>query len=203
MQVSFCTKRSHLTASILEGGLKPFERARGSSLFEHMAKNESALTEFNEMMVNHTSLLMKKLVKTYNGFESLSDGVLVDVGGVEHVGGDMFDAVPQGHAILLKWILHDWSDEQCVEILKNCKKALPKDGKVIIVESIMPREISETDLATKVILHMDVVMMAKTIGGKERTKEEFDYLAMEAGFKLPKISYGAYANWILELYKEE
>lgn len=104
---------------------------------------------------------------------------------------------------MIKWILHDWSDEQCVEILKNCKKALPKAGKVIIVESIVPREISETDLATKNSLCFDVGMMCATFGGKERTKEEFDVLAMEAGFKLPKIIYGAYSYWILELCKEE
>lgn len=81
IQVSFLTKSSQLTASILEGGAKPFERANGMSIFGHMTKNESIQTQFNEVMLNHTSIVMKKLLKTYNGFESLSDGVLVDVGG--------------------------------------------------------------------------------------------------------------------------
>ncbi|KAF8098614.1 hypothetical protein N665_0262s0002 [Sinapis alba] len=225
---------SQLTASILEGGARPYERAFGALIFKNMNKNENMHTEFNDVMLNQTSLLMKKILKTYDGFDSLSGGVLVDVGGglganlalilsrlpqlrgvnfdlphvvseapkihgVEHVGGDMFDEIPQGQAIFMKCILHDWNDDQCVEILKNCKKALPKTGRVIIVESIIPREISETDLATKNALCYDVAMMCATQGGKERTKEEFKVLAMEAGFNLPNIIYGAYSYWIIEL----
>lgn len=103
---------------------------------------------------------------------------------------------------MIKWILHDWNDDQCVAILKNCKKALPKNGKVIIIEYIMPREIYETDLATKNSLFYDVGIMCATQGGKERTKEEFEVLAMKAGFNLPNIIYGAYSFWILELYAD-
>ena len=103
---------------------------------------------------------------------------------------------------MIKWILHDWNDDQCVAILKNCKKALPKIGKVIIIEYIMPREISETDLATKNSLFYDVGIMCATQGGKERTKEEFEVLAMKAGFNIPNIIYGAYSFWILELYAD-
>uniref|UniRef100_A0A0D3DKS0 O-methyltransferase C-terminal domain-containing protein n=1 Tax=Brassica oleracea var. oleracea TaxID=109376 RepID=A0A0D3DKS0_BRAOL len=46
-----------------------------------MEKNENIRAEFNEAMLNHTSIVMKKILKTYNGFNSLSGGVLVDVGG--------------------------------------------------------------------------------------------------------------------------
>ncbi|KAK8957828.1 Caffeic acid 3-O-methyltransferase [Platanthera zijinensis] len=45
--------------------------------------------------------------------------------GVEHIGGDMFDMIPSGGTILLKWILHNWNDEQYLAILKNCPRALP------------------------------------------------------------------------------
>ncbi|KAH9685698.1 Flavone 3'-O-methyltransferase 1 [Citrus sinensis] len=58
--------------------------------------------------------------------------------GVEHVGGDVFVKIPNGQAIFMKFILHDWSDEQYLKILKNCYDALPESGKVIIVESIVP-----------------------------------------------------------------
>ena len=47
-----------------------------------------------------------------------------------------------------KWILHDWSDEKCVEILRNCKKAIPETGRVIVLETIVPREVNNTDIAT-------------------------------------------------------
>ncbi|RID79211.1 hypothetical protein BRARA_A01973 [Brassica rapa] len=120
--------------------------------------------------------------------------------GVEHIGGDMFDEVPRGQAILMKWILHDWSDEKCVEILRNCKKALPETGRVIVIETIIPREVSDTDIATKNALHLDMIMMCLTRGGRERTKEEFEVLAMKAGFKLPNFIYGAYSFWVIELY---
>ncbi|KAM1816534.1 hypothetical protein ACFX12_000932 [Malus domestica] len=50
--------------------------------------------------------------------------------GVECVGGDMFGSVPKGDAIIMKWILHDWTDAQCLKLLKNCYNAIPNDGKV-------------------------------------------------------------------------
>jgi caffeic acid 3-O-methyltransferase len=76
---------------------------------------------------------------------------------------------------------------------------LPETGKIIIIETIVPREISETNIATKNALLLDTMMMCLTNGGKERTKEEFEVLAMKAGFKPPKFIYGAYSFWILEL----
>ncbi|KAL8482963.1 hypothetical protein ACS0TY_025860 [Phlomoides rotata] len=69
----------------------------------------------------------------------VSEAPLLD--GVEHVGGNMFENIPQAHAVMLMWILHDWSDELCIEILKKCKEAVPKDGgKVIIVEAVIDEE---------------------------------------------------------------
>ncbi|KAI5651026.1 hypothetical protein M9H77_37031 [Catharanthus roseus] len=59
---------------------------------------------------------------------------------LEFVGGDMFEKLPPTNAILLKWILHDWNDEDCVKILKNCKKAIQEKGnggKVIIGDTIV------------------------------------------------------------------
>ena len=50
----------------------------------------------------------------------------------------MFQKVPSGDAILMKWILHDWSDEHCATLLKNCYDALPAHGKVVLVECILP-----------------------------------------------------------------
>ena len=100
----------------------------------------------------------------------------------------------------IKWILHDWSDEKCVKILRNCKKAVPDSGRVIVIETIIPREVSDTDIATKNALHLDMIMMCLTRGGRERTKEEFEVLAMKAGFKLPNFIYGAYSFWVIELY---
>lgn len=56
--------------------------------------------------------------------------------GVVHVGGDMFKSVPKGDAIFMKNILHNWSDEECVRMLKKCYESLPENGKVIIADHI-------------------------------------------------------------------
>ncbi|WVZ56043.1 hypothetical protein U9M48_006629 [Paspalum notatum var. saurae] len=101
--------------------------------------------------------------------------------GVEHVGGSMFDYIPSGNAIFMKWILHLWRDEECVKILRNCHSALPADGKVIVVEYVLPA-CPEATLAAQGAFHLDVVMLNRHAGGKERTEQEFAQLAAEAGF---------------------
>ncbi|PIA46459.1 hypothetical protein AQUCO_01500181v1 [Aquilegia coerulea] len=76
--------------------------------------------------------------------------------GVEHVGGNMFDSVPNGETIFMKWILHNWNDESCTKLLKNCYKALPDNEKLIVVEAILPVE-AETNTAAKALCQFDIV----------------------------------------------
>ena len=45
--------------------------------------------------------------------------------------GDMFQEIPKADAVFMKWIMHDWSDEDCIRILKQCKKAIPESTKFI------------------------------------------------------------------------
>ncbi|KAJ9550382.1 hypothetical protein OSB04_014427 [Centaurea solstitialis] len=92
----------------------------------------------------------------------------------------MFDHVPKADAAYLMKVLHDWGDEECIEILKKCREAIPQDtGKVIIVEAIVGQE----DHKFKdVVLMLDMVMMAHTTKGKERTLKEWSYVFHEAGF---------------------
>ncbi|KAJ1704161.1 hypothetical protein LUZ63_003940 [Rhynchospora breviuscula] len=107
--------------------------------------------------------------------------------GVEHVGGDMFDCIPHGDAILLMRVLHNWSDEHCVKILKNCYNALPNEGKVIIVDTILPVN-PEPTTRSKDTFIKDVAMLIN-FGSKERTKIEFEKLAKEAGFTRVEAQY--------------
>lgn len=97
-------------------------------------------------------------------------------------------------------VLHNWDDEYCVKILKNCWRALPKDGKVVLIEHIQP-EYPETDLLSKETFSMDMLMMTMFDGGKERTKQQFEALAKQAGFTALKIMARAYYSWVMELYK--
>ncbi|KAK1380178.1 O-methyltransferase OMT4 [Heracleum sosnowskyi] len=104
--------------------------------------------------------------------------------GIEHVGGDMFISVPKAHAAFLKWILHDWHDDECILILKNCREAISeygKTGKVIIVEAVIEENI-KGDKLKDVGLMLDMIMLAQTNKGKERTAQEWTHILREAGF---------------------
>ncbi|KAJ7965002.1 putative O-methyltransferase [Quillaja saponaria] len=62
-------------------------------------------------------------------------------GVITHVGGDMFQLIPKVDAVSLMYVLHDWSDEECIKILKNCRKAIPEqNGKVIIVDIVLEQQ---------------------------------------------------------------
>ncbi|XP_024542086.1 bergaptol O-methyltransferase [Selaginella moellendorffii] len=94
--------------------------------------------------------------------------------GIEHVGGDMFKGVPSGDAIFMKAVLHNWNDKNCKRILQNCYKALPENGKLVVVEEVL-------DPAEKRPVDMDVLMLA-AIGGKERSENEWNELLASEGF---------------------
>ncbi|KAM6558489.1 hypothetical protein CsatA_027728 [Cannabis sativa] len=108
--------------------------------------------------------------------------------GVVHVGGDMFDSVPKADAAFLMWVLHDWGDQECIQILKKCKEAIPEKGKVIIVESVIENNKLEENVMKKELelkdvgLFLDMTMMAHTNKGKERSLDEWVYVLHQAGF---------------------
>jgi len=100
----------------------------------------------------------------------------------ELVGGDFFQAVPSGaDAIILKWIIHDWNDEQSVAILKNCHRVLPDQGKLILVEAVVPAT-NEPHFSKFIDLNMLVMT-----GGRERTEAEFRKLYEDSGFRLTRV----------------
>ncbi|TXG55202.1 hypothetical protein EZV62_020458 [Acer yangbiense] len=106
--------------------------------------------------------------------------------GVYHVGGDMFQDIPNADAVFMKWIMHDWTDEDCVKILRNCKKAIPeKNGKVIIVDLVLQPDGNGT--FDDVGFTFDLLMMADTSGGKERTELQWKKLLEEGGFPRYKV----------------
>lgn len=87
-----------------------------------------------------------------------------------------------------------------MKFLKNCYEALPQNGKVLLAECVLP-EVPDTGLATKNVVHIDVIMLAHNPGGKERTEKEFQALAKAAGFKNFNKACCAYNTWIMELLK--
>jgi hypothetical protein len=102
---------------------------------------------------------------------------------IEFVAGDFFKAVPAGgDCYVLKHIIHDWSDTQCVSILSNVARALAANGRVFVVEAVLP-ESPDAHPAK----FMDVNMLAMTEGGCERTEQEYATLFRKAGLKLVQV----------------
>jgi hypothetical protein len=100
----------------------------------------------------------------------------------EVVGGDFFAAVPSGaDAYILKWIIHDWEEARAITILKNCHQAMPANGKLILVEAVVPSS-NEPHFSKFIDLNMLVMT-----GGRERTIEEYRTLLAAAGFRLTRI----------------
>jgi hypothetical protein len=94
-------------------------------------------------------------------------------------GGDFFDRVPCGHdAYVLAHVLHDWSDEQSIAILRKCHAAVPAHGRLLIVEAVLPD--GDTPHHGKL---MDLLMLTVT-GGVERNAQEFARLLTASGFRL-------------------
>ncbi|KAJ1378486.1 Winged helix-like DNA-binding domain superfamily [Sesbania bispinosa] len=121
--------------------------------------------------------------------------------GVTHVGGDMFKAIPQGDAIFMKWVLTTWTDEECKHIMQNCYKALPKGGKLIACEPVLP-EHSDESHRTRALLEGDIfVMTIYRAKGKHRTEEQFKQLAISAGFPRFRAFHFDYFYALLEFQK--
>ncbi|KAJ1421442.1 Winged helix-like DNA-binding domain superfamily [Sesbania bispinosa] len=120
--------------------------------------------------------------------------------GIEHVGGSMFESIPQGDAIILKAILHNWSDEKCLEILSNCHKALPANGKVIVGELILPEDPEPTE-EYKMLSILDNIMFI-TPGGKERTAKQYEALGKRSGFSRFQVACRVFSILgVMEFYK--
>nr|Q42654.1 RecName: Full=Flavonoid 3'-O-methyltransferase FOMT [Chrysosplenium americanum]AAA80579.1 3' flavonoid O-methyltransferase [Chrysosplenium americanum] len=222
----------HMKDAVLDGGI-PFNKAYGMPIFDYFAKDLGSNKVFNKGMSDFSSMIIKKILETYKGFQGLTS--LVDVGGgtgatltkilskyptirginfdlphviqdapeypgIEHVGGDMFVSVPKGDAIFMKWICHDWNEEQCLKLLKNCYDALPNNGKVIVAEYILP-VVPDSSLASKLSVTADVMIVTQNSGGKERTEKEFEALAKAAGFQGFQVFCNAFTIYIIEFSK--
>jgi hypothetical protein len=101
----------------------------------------------------------------------------------KYVAGDMFREVPRSDAYIMKMILHDWSDEECVKILSNIQKVSPAGGRILIVEHVVPDP--ETPHFSKLF---DIHMMC-ALTGRERTEKEYAELLEKAGLQYMQTHY--------------
>ena len=111
----------------------------------------------------------------------------IDMAGIAHrcylVAGNFFETIPCGaDAYVLKSIIHDWDDERSITILRNCRRAMADKTRLLVIEPvILPDEQSSLSK------FVDLMMLAMTEGGRERTEEDFRVLFDAAGFELTRI----------------
>jgi predicted transcriptional regulator len=101
----------------------------------------------------------------------------------KYIKGNMFDQVPSADLYMMKMILHDWSDKECIQILVNIHKAAPDKARIFIVEHIVP-EPSQPHFSKLFDIHM---MCATT--GRERTIAEYKTLLSQSGWKYLQTHY--------------
>ncbi|WP_157248691.1 methyltransferase [Nonomuraea typhae] len=94
------------------------------------------------------------------------------------VAGDFFASVPEGDLMLLKGILHDWDDERCVTLLRNCRASIAPGGRLLVLEPILPEAAA---------VMSDIAMLVYT-GGRERSREEYRELLAAGGFELTGVT---------------
>jgi hypothetical protein len=100
----------------------------------------------------------------------------------EVVGGDFFASLPEnGDAYLMSHIIHDFDDERCVTILRNCRRTIDPDGRLLLVEMVIPP--GDTPHRGKML----DMMMLVIPGGLERTEEEYGELLHRGGFRLTRV----------------
>ncbi len=103
-------------------------------------------------------------------------------GRVEIVAGDFLEAVPQADLYLLKWILHDWDDAECVRILTHCRRSLRPGGRIVVLE-LQLGAIDDPGLSSLMDLNMLVVL-----NGRERSSDEYRDLFTVAGLHLTNVT---------------
>jgi hypothetical protein len=98
------------------------------------------------------------------------------------IGGDFFQAVPTGaDAYLMRAIIHDWDEPRALAILRNIHRAMPAEGRLLLVENVLPE-----GNAPHFGKLLDLEMLA-ALGGRERTAAEYGELLAAAGFRLNRV----------------
>ena len=112
----------------------------------------------------------------------------VAAGAIDILSGDVFESVPTGaDAIVMKYFISAWNDDDARIILKNCRAALPPHGKIVLLQAFVP-DLDDPKVAPDGIMPglFAVQIMVSVPGGAWRTRQQFKTLFEECGFKLEK-----------------
>ncbi len=97
--------------------------------------------------------------------------------------GDFFQAVPEADLHLLKHVLHDWNDEDCIRILENCRRASRAGGRIVVVELAIG-EMNELANTPHTRMTLQDLNMLVLLGARERTIAQYSALFTAAGLRL-------------------
>ena len=102
----------------------------------------------------------------------------------EFLPGDLLEAVPRGaDAYVMQSVLHGYDDTNARRILQNCRAAIVSEGRLLLIEVVLPAIVEHADSAVEAMLMADINMLAVT-GGRERNRAEWSFLLSSAGFEL-------------------
>ncbi|KAG2618132.1 hypothetical protein PVAP13_3NG258198 [Panicum virgatum] len=205
-----------------------FEMAHGKKPWDLASRDPAFGSLFNDGMVADSGFIMDIVVKecgdVFRGLTSLVDvaaqaiskafpsikcsvldlpHIVADAPAgtdVKYIAGDMFESIPPGNAIFLKWVLHDWGDAECVKILKNCRKAIPsreEGGKVIILDMVVGAGSSDLKHKETQVL-FDLFIMV--VNGIERNEQGWKKIIYDAGFSDYRIIPVLGVRSIVEVY---
>ena len=115
----------------------------------------------------------------------------------EVVGGDMFEAVPDGGDVyLMSAVIHDWDDAAAIRVLRACRRAMRPEARLLLIERVLDDEPASTTMNQNHALS-DLNMMVRT-GGLERTVGEYRSLLAQSGLELTAVIPTASPRTIVE-----
>ena len=96
---------------------------------------------------------------------------------------DLCNSIPAGADVyMMKHVLHGYDDARAIEILRHCRSVLPAEGRLLVIEFVLPDVVDHADPELERRLMSDLNMLAVT-GGKERSAAEWKKLLSNAGFE--------------------
>ncbi|TDB60703.1 methyltransferase [Photorhabdus khanii] len=184
-------------------GKSAFEIAHGKPFFEYFDNNKLVRSIFDSAMSKTSDKIIEKLLDIYDfsQYNSILDvgggegNLLIKIRekikgkhyavldryneipvseNIEFINGDFLKSVPSGYDLyILKNIIHDWSDNDAILILENCRKAMDNGATVLLINYTKKPQSS-------MVIFLDILMDV-LFSGKERFLNEFEYLANQAG----------------------
>jgi hypothetical protein len=96
--------------------------------------------------------------------------------------GSFFESVPAGaDAYVMKYIIHDWYDPECIKILSHCRQGIRPGGRLLVVDQVVP---GRNEPGVSKLMDLEMLVLP---GGMERTEKEFHELFTASGFRLERI----------------